>query len=169
MIRRSKRLARLLRHDPTGVTMDAAGWVPVPEVLAHLRMTRAELDEVVADNTKSRFAYDPTGTLIRASQGHSIPVDLGLRPAVPPEVLYHGTVAAVLTAIRAEGLRPMRRTHVHLSADVETATRVGARHGKPVVLRVAAARMAADGLDFFLSANGVWLAAHVPPKYLDLR
>ncbi|MGW5050161.1 RNA 2'-phosphotransferase [Actinokineospora sp. NPDC004072] len=167
MIRRSKRLAKLLRHDPRGLGMDPAGWVPVAEVLAALGMTRAELDEVVARNDKARFAYDPAGDRIRASQGHSLPVDLGLTPAVPPAVLYHGTTAAALETIRAEGLRPMRRTHVHLSPDVATATRVGARHGRPVVLAVAAGAMHADGLPLYRSANGVWLADHVPPGYLS--
>ncbi|WP_258904256.1 RNA 2'-phosphotransferase [Actinokineospora sp. UTMC 2448] len=167
MIRHSKRLSGLLRHDPRGLTMDGAGWVPVAEVLAALRLSRAELDEVVARNNKSRFAYDPSGALIRASQGHSLPVDLGLTPAVPPDVLYHGTVASSLDAIRADGLRPMGRTHVHLSPDVETATRVGARHGRPVVLTVAAGSMHADGLPLYVSENGVWLADHVPPAYLQ--
>ncbi|WP_285503252.1 RNA 2'-phosphotransferase [Actinokineospora sp. NBRC 105648] len=170
IIRLSKRLSKVLRHDPgsAGLTLDPAGWVAVDDLLAALRITRPALDRVVAENNKTRFAFDATGTRIRASQGHSVPVDLGLPPAVPPRVLYHGTVAAVLPAIRAEGLLPMRRQHVHLSATVETAVNVGARHGKPVVLTVAAAEMVADGHVFHVSANGVWLCAHVPARYLDL-
>ncbi|PPK67589.1 RNA 2'-phosphotransferase [Actinokineospora auranticolor] len=171
----SKRLAKVLRHDPgsVGVTLDPAGWVPVDDLLAALarhgtRMDRALLERVVAENNKSRYAFDETGTRIRASQGHSVEVELGLPEASPPEVLYHGTVAAVLPAIRAEGLRPMRRHAVHLSAAYDTAVNVGARRGKPVVLSVQAGRMATDGHVFHLSANGVWLCAHVPPGYLDL-
>ena len=167
MIRRSKRLSKLLRHDPDGLTMDSAGWVPVDEILARLRLTRPELDEVVERDSKSRYAFDPTGALIRASQGHSIHVDLGFSPVVPPDVLYHGTSAGTAATILAEGLRPMRRTHVHLSAEADTATRVGSRHGRPVVLTVAAARMHGDGHPFYLSANGVWLADAVPAKYLS--
>lgn len=166
MIRRSKRLSKLLRHDPAGLTMDPAGWVPVAEILTRLRLTRPELDEVVERDTKSRYAYDPTGALIRANQGHSIRVDLGFSAVVPPDVLYHGTAAARVATILAEGLRPMRRTHVHLSADAETATLVGSRHGRPVVLTVAAARMHGDGHPFYVSANGVWLADAVPAEYL---
>jgi putative RNA 2'-phosphotransferase len=172
-VRVSKRLARHLRHVPEeiGLVLGEGGWVPVddlPEALRlhGLRLSRRELDEVVSCNDKQRFAFDETGSMIRASQGHSIPVELDLPPAVPPKVLFHGTVAAALPAIRREGLRPMRRHHVHLSATVETATRVGARRGKPVVLRVDAARMAADGYRFFISANGVWLVDRVPPQYL---
>ncbi|MFC7616726.1 RNA 2'-phosphotransferase [Actinokineospora soli] len=145
MIRHSKRLSRLLRHAPGDLPMTPDGWSPIPAVLSALGLTRAELDEVVTRNNKSRFAYDGSGTSIRASQGHSIPVDLGLSPVPPPPVLYHGTVEAALPAILSEGLRPMRRTHVHLSADVETATRVGSRHGRPIILTVASARMHADG------------------------
>lgn len=163
----SKRLAKALRHDPAhlGLTLDAAGWTDVSAVLAGLRIDRATLDTVVAENNKQRFAYDDTGTRIRASQGHSVPVDLGLTPATPPDVLYHGTVAAVLPSIEADGLRPMNRHHVHLSATRETAVAVGARRGKPVILVIDAARMASDGHVFHVSANGVWLTDHVPPRY----
>ncbi|WP_091448222.1 RNA 2'-phosphotransferase [Actinokineospora iranica] len=175
IIRLSKRLSLVLRHAPesVGITLDRAGWVPVDDLLAALarhgaRMSRDLLERVVAENDKSRFAFDETGTRIRASQGHSVPVDLGLSPAEPPETLYHGTVAAALPAIRAQGLRPMSRHDVHLSATRDTAVRVGARRGKPVVLTVAAAAMAADGHVFYLSANGVWLVARVPVQYLDL-
>lgn len=174
MIRVSKRLARHLRHAPgeIGLRLGDGGWAPVAELLEALgrhgfRVSRAELDEVVAANDKRRFAFDETGTLIRASQGHSVPVELGLPEAAPPAVLFHGTVGAALAAIRREGLRPMRRHHVHLSATEETAVRVGARRGQPVVLRVAAARMAADGHRFYVSANGVWLTDAVPPEYLS--
>ncbi|MBC6447758.1 RNA 2'-phosphotransferase [Actinokineospora xionganensis] len=168
-IRLSKRLSKALRHDPDhlGLTLDAAGWTDVSAVLAALRVDRETLDVVVAENNKQRFTYDETGTRIRANQGHSVPVDLGLLPATPPHVLYHGTVAAALPSIKADGLRPMNRHHVHLSATRETAVAVGARRGKPLVLVIDAAGMAADGHVFYVSANGVWLTDHVPAVYLE--
>ncbi|MFB9903229.1 RNA 2'-phosphotransferase [Allokutzneria oryzae] len=168
MVSVSKRMARHLRHAPEeiGITLDAAGWVAVADLLAALRISREELEAVVAGNDKRRFAFDATGTRIRASQGHSVAVDLGLEPAEPPAVLYHGTVERFLPAILREGLRPMNRHDVHLSADTETANRVGRRRGAAVVLVVDAAAMAADGHEFRRSANGVWLTASVPPRYL---
>ena len=164
----SKRLSFVLRHRPdsVGLTLDAAGWVDVDDLLAALGWTRARLEDVVARNDKQRFTLDPTGTRIRASQGHSVRVDLGYAPEQPPAELFHGTVERFLPAILAEGLRPGSRHAVHLSPDVPTARRVGARRGRPVVLRVDAAAMAADGAAFARSANGVWLVATVPPRYL---
>jgi putative RNA 2'-phosphotransferase len=121
---------------------------------------------VVAENDKQRFAFSEDGSRIRASQGHSIDVDLQLRAAEPPAVLYHGTASRFLKSILASGLRAGARHHVHLSADRETATRVGARHGFPAVLVVDAARMHADGIAFYQSDNGVWLTGDVKPSYL---
>jgi len=166
----SKRLSYVLRHQPgsVGLTLDDAGWLDVDALLAALHLTRAELEHVVATNDKQRFAFDDTGTRIRASQGHSRPVELGYRPEQPPDVLFHGTVERFLLAIRAEGLAPGRRHAVHLSADVDTARSVGGRRGRPVVLRVDAAAMAAAGHTFTRSANGVWLTDTVPPAYLGL-
>ncbi|MFE9645407.1 RNA 2'-phosphotransferase [Streptomyces sp. NPDC006365] len=167
----SKYLSKHLRHQPEliGLTLDEGGWVEIETLMAAaaahgFRFTRAELDHVVATNDKRRFAIE--GTRIRASQGHSVEVDLGLAPATPPAYLYHGTVARNLDAIRTEGLRPMNRHDVHLSADRETATRVGARRGRPVVVSVDAATMHRDGHVFRVSANGVWLTAAVPPGYI---
>ncbi|WP_073951700.1 RNA 2'-phosphotransferase [Streptomyces kebangsaanensis] len=167
----SKYLSRHLRHQPgrIGLTLDEGGWVEIDTLLvaaaAHgFRISRGELDHVVATNDKRRFAIE--GTRIRASQGHSIEVDLALPTATPPPYLYHGTVARNLPAIRIEGLRPMNRHDVHLSPDRETATRVGARRGRPVVLAVDAAAMHRDGHVFHVSANGVWLTKTVPPRYL---
>ncbi|EGX60692.1 phosphotransferase [Streptomyces zinciresistens K42] len=167
----SKYLSKHLRHQPEriGLTLDAGGWVEIDTLIAavtahHFRLTREELDHVVATNDKRRFAVE--GTRIRASQGHSVDVDLGLAPATPPAFLFHGTVAASLDAIRREGLRPMNRHAVHLSPDRETATRVGARRGHPVVLVVDAAAMHRDDHVFQISANGVWLTQAVPPAYL---
>ncbi|RZS34892.1 putative RNA 2'-phosphotransferase [Herbihabitans rhizosphaerae] len=169
----SKRLSLHLRHAPDkiGIELDPAGWVSVEELLKALQdngfpVTRAELDIVVTTNDKQRFALDETGTRIRANQGHSVSVDLGLPTVDPPDVLYHGTVEHALPAIEREGLRPMKRHHVHLSATVDTARTVGARRGRPIVLAVDAAAMAADGAVFRLSENGVWLADTVPPRHL---
>jgi putative RNA 2'-phosphotransferase len=171
----SKYLARHLRHDPgrIGIVLDPAGWVGVDELLAAaardgFAFSRAELEHVVATNDKRRYAIEGEGEAarIRASQGHSVAVDLGLPPVEPPPFLYHGTVARSLAAIRAEGLRPMARQHVHLSPDRETATRVGARRGQPVILVVDAGAMHRAGHEFRSSANGVWLVAAVPPAFL---
>lgn len=167
----SKYLSKHLRHQPEriGLTLDDAGWVEIDTLLAAAAahgfpVTREELDHVVAANDKQRFAIE--GARIRASQGHSVDVELGLPPAVPPPYLYHGTVARYLDAIRTAGLRPMSRHDVHLSADRETATRVGARRGRPVVLSVDAGAMHRAGHVFHISANGVWLTRAVPPQYL---
>ncbi|MGV4888415.1 RNA 2'-phosphotransferase [Streptomyces viridosporus] len=167
----SKYLSRHLRHQPgrIGLSLDEGGWVEIDTLIAAAAahgfpFTREELDHVVAVNDKRRFAVE--GSRIRASQGHSVEVDLGLPSAAPPPYLYHGTVARALDAIRAEGLRPMDRHDVHLSADRETATRVGARRGRPVVLSVDAAAMHRDGHVFRVSANGMWLTRAVPARYL---
>jgi putative RNA 2'-phosphotransferase len=167
----SKYLSKHLRHQPEriGLSLDEGGWIEIDALIAAaaahgFRFTRDELDHVVAANDKRRFAID--GTRIRASQGHSIDVDLGLAPATPPPYLHHGTVARSLDAIRVEGLRPMNRHDVHLSPDRETATRVGARRGRPVVLSVDSGAMHRDGHVFHVSANGVWLTKAVPPQYL---
>ena len=169
----SKFLSKHLRHAPEalGLTLEEGGWVRVDDLLAGaakqgVTITRAELIEIVETNDKRRFSFDETGERIRANQGHSTEVDLDLPEVVPPAELFHGTVEKSLPAILAEGLKKMDRHDVHLSKDVETATRVGARRGKPIILVVDAARMAADGYKFRLSANGVWLTDHVPPQYL---
>ena len=169
-VRRSKRLSYVLRHAPdsVGLTLDAAGWVDVDALLEALGWTRAELEQVVASNDKRRFALDETGTRLRASQGHSVAVDLGYAAQTPPPVLFHGTAERNLPAIEAEGLRPGRRHAVHLSPDAVTARAVGARHGRPVVLRVDAEAMARDGAVFTRSANGVWLVDAVPPARLTV-
>ncbi|MFF1693664.1 RNA 2'-phosphotransferase [Streptomyces sp. NPDC058257] len=167
----SKYLSKHLRHQPEriGLTLDESGWVEIDALIAAatahgFRFTRAELEHVVAVNDKQRFAVEDGR--IRASQGHSVDVDLNLPPATPPAYLFHGTVARSTAAIRAEGLRPMNRHAVHLSPDRETATRVGARRGRPVVLSVDAGAMHRDGHVFQVSANGVWLTGAVPPGYL---
>ena len=173
LVKVSKYLSRHLRHEPRrlGLELAPGGWVGVEELLeacarAGFRVSRGELEEVVARNDKRRFSFDETGGRIRANQGHSVEVDLQLEPRTPPAVLYHGTGARSAEAVAAEGLRKMGRHHVHLSADAETARRVGARHGRPVVFEVDAARMADAGHEFYVSANGVWLAERVPAEYL---
>ncbi|WP_228991828.1 RNA 2'-phosphotransferase [Streptomyces sp. DH8] len=174
----SKYLSKHLRHQPEriGLTLDRNGWVAVDELLAAaarhgFALSRAELDHAVAVNDKRRFTVESgvDGDRIRAAQGHTVAVDLDLPPAEPPAYLYHGTVARALDAIRTEGLRPMGRHHVHLSPDRETAARVGARRGRPLVLVVDAGAMHRAGHLLRVSANGVWLAEAVPPEFLRLR
>lgn len=175
-VKRGRLLSLVLRHQPrrAGLTLGEGGWVAVDDLLAGLRdrmgvtLSRAELDEIVATNNKRRYAYDESGSHIRASQGHSVDVDLGLEAVQPPETLYHGTGSQSVAAIQREGLRRMRRQHVHLSPDVETARRVGSRHGAPVIFSVAAGAMARDGVIFYLSENGVWLVDNAPPRYLTV-
>lgn len=169
----SKFLSKVLRHEPEahGLVLEPGGWVAVNDLIAAvgragISLSRGELDAIVAGSEKQRFAFDGPGDKIRANQGHSVHVDLQLSPATPPAILYHGTVAAALPAIRLEGLRKMDRHHVHLSADLVTANRVGSRRGKPVILEIDAAAMVADGFPFFVSANGVWLTDAVPAQYL---
>ena len=173
LIRTSKFLSLVLRHKPqlAGLALDSAGWVSVEALLAGcaskgLPITRNDLEEVVARNSKRRFAFDESGTMIRANQGHSVEVDLELEPTEPPDVLYHGTSERAGDTIRREGLKKMSRHHVHLSADIETARIVGARHGKPLVFRVDAGAMQATGFTFYRSENGVWLVDRVPSEYL---
>ena len=169
----SKLLSLVLRHRPelVGITLDEGGWVDVDELLKALDrfgrpMTRADLEQLVATSDKQRFTL--RGGRIRAAQGHSVPVDLGLVPVPPPDVLFHGTPERNVDAVLREGLRRGSRHHVHLSADVGTATRVAARRGRPRVLEVDAAAMARDGLVFLRSDNGVWLVDAVAPAYLTL-
>ena len=174
-IERSKTLSYLLRHNPAkfGLTLDAQGWCRVDDLLAaferrNLELSREMLEHVVESNDKKRFAFSEDGTKIRASQGHSLEVDLDYRPAQPPALLYHGTADRFLNSILEQGLQKRRRHHVHLSPDVETALKVGQRHGKPVVLTVQAGRMYADGHVFYCSANGVWLTDEAPPRYINI-
>lgn len=169
----SRRLAYLLRHDPdsVGVRLDAAGWVEVDRLLQALaehgsQVSRADLEAVMTEIPKQRFQV--RDGRIRATHGHSVEVDLGLEPRVPPPVLHHGTVARFLDAIRVEGLRPRSRQHVHLSADVATARQVGARRGTPVVIEVATGALHEAGHEFLRAANGVWLTEAVPPEFLDV-
>jgi putative RNA 2'-phosphotransferase len=175
MVTVSKFLSKYLRHAPEelGLTLEPGGWVAVDDLLAgcdraNFPVTHEELQEVVAKNDKQRFSFDESGLKIRANQGHSTEVDLQLEPVTPPDVLYHGTSTDKVEVLLREGARRMKRHHVHLSATVETARKVGDRHGKPVVLRVDAAGMSRAGILFYCSTNGVWLVDEVPPQYLQL-
>lgn len=170
----SKYLSLVLRHEPAaaGVTLDVEGWVGVDELLAgaarnDFHFTFAELEEVVRTNDKQRFTLDLGANRIRANQGHSVSVELGLTPETPPAILYHGTVERFLESIMATGLEKRSRQHVHLSPDVATATRVGSRRGKPIILQIDAVNMHSAGFVFLRSANGVWLTEQVPPKYIS--
>ena len=173
LVATSKFLSLVLRHRPDviDITLDAEGWVPVEDLLTactqHGRaISREQLDTVVRTNDKQRFAFSADGTRIRANQGHSRQVDPGLVPVEPPELLYHGTVPRFLDSIRRDGLTKGKRHHVHLSPDIQTATKAGPRRGRPVVLVVAAGRMFRDGHKFYRSENGVWLTDAVPPEYI---
>lgn len=174
-IKISKFLSYHLRHRPDKIGLELApgGWVSVDELLAAAKknsfdIERDELDEVVASNDKKRFSFNATGTLIRANQGHSLEVDLQLEPAVPPEVLYHGTGEGAVESILRRGLSKMSRHHVHLSVNMATAKKVGKRHGRPVIFEVNAAAMYEAGYKFYCSNNGVWLVDKVPSKYLQI-
>jgi|SRR5581483_4192479 len=173
LTRISKYLSKYLRHTPQelGLTLQPGGWVPVDELLDAARshgfpISYEELVACIEANGKQRFGFDESGERVRANQGHSVAVDLYLEEKEPPEMLYHGTVERFLPSILEGGLARGKRHHVHLSKDVETARRVGARRGEPVLLRVDAGRMYRDGHTFFLSTNGVWLTDAVPPNYL---
>ncbi|CAG0936927.1 putative RNA 2'-phosphotransferase [Thermoflexales bacterium] len=164
----------MLRHQPAriGLTLDAHGWADVDELLRKanqhgIALTREILQQVAEQNDKQRFAFNSDGTRLRANQGHSIEIDLGLEPIAPPDRLYHGTATRFIETIQQQGLLRGRRDYVHLSPDAATARQVGARHGEPIVLGVNAGKMYAAGWTFYCAANGVWLTDQVPVEYLD--
>lgn len=172
--RTSRFLSLVLRHKPEtiGLELDHAGWAKVDVLLKALAsngrsIERADLERIVAENDKQRFSISDDGKRIRANQGHSIKINLGLEPTTPPPQLYHGTTYRFLNSIFKEGLTKRKRHHVHLSADVETAKKVGSRRGTPALLTVQALAMYTAGYIFFVSDNGVWLTEHVPPEYLS--
>jgi len=171
----SKFLSLVLRHQPEliGITLNEQGWVNVDELLQQAHkygkiITLNMLNHVVETNAKKRFAFSDDKQKIRASQGHSVEVALGYEPQVPPQVLYHGTGSQSVDSILKTGLEKRSRQHVHLSADIDTAIKVGSRHGKPVVLDVLAGEMHDKSYAFYLSANGVWLTDEVPAEYIML-
>lgn len=170
----SKFLSLILRHKPEsiGIQLDEHGWADVNELIAGIRKTHEFsmeiLEEIVRTDNKQRYSFNEDKTLIRANQGHSIPVDVELEKVVPPELLYHGTGEKYSKSIDAEGLKPKSRLYVHLSGNIETAISVGKRHGKPIVYQVSSGSMQKDGYEFFRSVNGVWLTREVPPKYIEV-
>ena len=170
----SKFMSLVLRHKPEiiGLQLNENGWANVQEMIDKMNTTGADVDidlihTIVETNDKKRFAFNEDKTMIRASQGHSVEVDLNLIEVQPPEFLYHGTIQESVDIIRLEGLKKMSRQHIHLSNDKETATKVGSRRGKPVILVINAAAMHADGYRFYLSANEVWLTDEVPVQYIQ--
>lgn len=170
----SKYISLILRHKPEviGIKLDEHGWANVTELIDGIKKDNPEFDmatleEIVSTDSKGRYSFNDDKTLIRANQGHSIPVDIELEEKQPPEFLYHGTGEKYVTSIDKIGLIPKSRLYVHLSKDVETSEQVGKRHGKEVVYQVNAGQMCRDGYKFFLSANNVWLTKEVPVKYLE--
>lgn len=168
----SKYISLILRHKPEtiGISLDEHGWADVQELIDGIQKTTAfdmsMLEKIVAEDEKQRYSFNEDKTLIRANQGHSIPVDVELERKDPPAILWHGTGEKFTTYIDAEGLIPKSRLYVHLSSDQGTAKKVGARHDKPIIYQVDAKAMSSDGFDFYLSANGVWLTKAVPVRYL---
>ena len=167
-----KFISLILRHKPEtiGITLDEHGWANVVELIEGVNKTHPldmeTLERIVAEDEKQRYSFNEDKTLIRANQGHSIPVDVELEETTPPEILYHGTGEKYVSSIDGQGLISKSRLYVHLSADEETACKVGMRHGKPVIYTVKSGEMSRDGFKFYLSVNGVWLTKSVPAKYL---
>ena len=168
----SKFLSLILRHKPQliGLELDEHGWADVEDLIRRVNMkrplNRSMLEQIVATDEKQRYSFSADGKLIRANQGHSIAVDVELAELEPPKILYHGTGEKFLASIRLQGLIKKSRLYVHLSSDIETAIKVGKRHGTPKIFLVDSGKMFADGYKFFRSVNGVWLTEHVPVKYL---
>ena len=171
----SKYISLILRHKPeaAGITLDEHGWADVEELIAGVskthKLTMDILEEIVETDEKQRYSFNESKTLIRANQGHSIPVDVELPVTKPPKILYHGTGQKSVVSIDKQGLLPQGRLYVHLSGDIETAIKVGRRHGMPVVYEVLSGNMENDGYIYYRSVNGVWLTKTVPVKYLRKR
>lgn len=168
----SKYMSMILRHRPEviGIRLDEHGWADVDELIEGIakkkKFNREILEEIVRTDEKQRYSFNDDKTKIRANQGHSITVDLELEPAEPPEILWHGTAEKYVAAIEKTGLRPGTRMYVHLSLDMQTAVKVGSRHGKPVIYQVKSGEMYRKGFRFYRSVNGVWLTIMVPVEYL---
>jgi len=167
----SKHLSYILRHNPDsiGLLLDAQGWASIDDLIlkADFSLNYELLKKTIEQNDKKRFIISEDGLYIRANQGHSISIDLDLEPTEPPYFLYHGTADRFLSSIMEKGLEPRQRQYVHLSKDIQTAIKVGQRHGKPVVLTIEAKKMREQGHEFFLSENGVWLTKKVPSQFLS--
>lgn len=171
MDKTSKYMSLLLRHSPEkeNLSMDKYGWVSTKSLIKALKISFDELLDIVEYDDKSRFELNKNATRIRACQGHSVDILLGLSPTEPPQYLYHGSSEDKKTLLTTEGISKMGRNHVHLSEDIETATKVGKRHGDPVVLTVKSKEMYNDGIKFYKSKNGVWLTIEVDPKYIEVN
>ena len=171
----SKFISLILRHKPEtiGISLDEHGWADVRDLIEGVNRTEGHnldmetLEEIVRTDGKQRYSFNEEHTLIRANQGHSIPVDVELEEKTPPDILWHGTGEKYVSSIDEQGLIPKSRLYVHLSSDLETARKVGSRHGRPVIYQVNCAQMEKDGLRFYLSANKVWLTKEVPARYLN--
>lgn len=170
----SKYISLILRHRPEaiGISLDEHGWADVQELISGINrsgghtLSMESLEEIVRTDEKQRYSFNGDHTLIRANQGHSVPVDVELEEKIPPDILWHGTAEKYTSSIESQGLIPKSRLYVHLSSDEETAKKVGSRHGRPVIYEIDCKRMTEDGFRFFLSANKVWLTKEVPVKYL---
>ena len=168
----SKFISLILRHKPSeiGIELDEHGWANVTELIEGINKRQpfnmAQLEEIVSTDNKQRYSFNEDKTLIKANQGHSVPVDIELEEVSPPDILYHGTGEKFVSSINKLGLIPKSRLYVHLSKDIDTAINVGKRHGNPIIYSVDCSRMIADGYKFYLSVNGVWLTKEVPVKYL---
>ena len=165
----SKYLSFILRHKPEAVNLklDEKGWADIDEIILKTKkfsLNRKLIEKVVLEDNKQRYIID--GDKIRANQGHSINVDLELKPQIPPKILYHGTATRFIDSIMKTGLKTQNRQYVHLSKDLKTAKNVGSRHGKVVILNIDTVSMLEDGVEFYISENGVWLTNHVPVKYI---
>ncbi|MCR4715869.1 MAG: RNA 2'-phosphotransferase [Lachnospiraceae bacterium] len=172
----SKFISLILRHKPEtiGITLDEHGWADVTELIEGINkskqsdvLTMEILERIVAEDEKQRYSFNEDKTLIRANQGHSIPVDVELQEKEPPEILYHGTGEKYVESIDKQGLLSKSRLYVHLSSDEDTAKKVGSRHGKPVIYIVKSGEMYRNNEKFYLSVNGVWLTKCVPVQYLS--
>ena len=168
LVKTSKFLSLILRHKPEKIALklDRNGWAIVDEILEKTNISFQLLEKIVETNNKKRFAFSDDLSKIRASQGHSIDIDLQLEPIKPPDILYHGTVQKFMESISEQGLTKQKRQHVHLSHNIETAHKVGKRRGTPIILQVDAKLMYVNGYKFYLSQNGVWLTDHVPNKFI---
>ncbi len=170
----SKFISLILRHRPEaiGISLDEHGWADVQDLIDGINrsgghsLDMEKLEEIVRTDEKQRYSFNEDHTLIRANQGHSIPVDVELEKKIPPDILWHGTGEKYVSSIDVQGLIPKGRLYVHLSSDMDTAKKVGSRHGKPVIYEIDCQKMTEDGYAFYFSANQIWLTKGVPVKYL---
>ena len=172
LIKTSRFISLILRHKPEtiGITLDEHGWANVEELIAGVNkkypIDMQIIEKIVDEDDKNRYSFNEDKTMIRANQGHSIAVDVELKKLNPPDILYHGTGEKYVESIEKQGLIRKNRLYVHLSNDIETAEKVGKRHGKPVIYEINCKKMVENGIEFLKSENNVWLVESVPVKYL---